>query len=737
MGPALYILSRGPETRSELVANAQVYAQMMEPRRGFIEGFGGALGIQVAVKAATFVCVAIVSVLEFRDTSFTMWGQSTPIGMVPSSARTAFVGALLILWSSRGAVLFVSLCRTPFISFVCCTCHGCNRKDAAELARHSDDAMRALDPTPPHRNDAVNDAIGAMLGEGIGFLAALPPTVQVVGLRQRKFAVPVERTGATTANAETSVGYLVGKSVVLDRGEAAERGTVRFHGDVAFAAGTWVGIELREPSGGNDGTVHGQTYFKCAPEHGVFVQELSIKKIDGVPANEWMQNRSSSQNSRGGPSADARQTKAGDKTNEHREDRACCEKFPIEPILLDQETFLPIYNGGNIVAEDGPKRTRGPRSSKRRPPQIMLRALHEDALRPLRQFFLGSLYCPSEFGLTGNADDPGLSAYLDETRHLRGLELFSNQLRFCRKMTRWYYALRARRWEYFPGTLPSVFRFSSGDHRILVDAISEDEYHAFATMLHAGHVEKDKESYSDYVRNNPETMLPRVVGCYLLQHLGLKYKEYFLVYMNPHPPPTAIKAMYSLDGRCVGRSAPPINFASRVVCQHCGKHYFHGLETASSSHREPPTAHGGSPGAGPDENAWWSRCVHRPVRLCLDNDFDLSMLTDRDTALMQSAQLVSDVEYLRSFGHTFYSVTLTLGKTASVSLEQYLEAEARRARRRRGTMTEDDLAQDAEEAIAAAQGKSSQNTAFEATVNGVRSVLLGAEVWLDERCWHQ
>ena len=160
--------------------------------------------------------------------------------------------------------------------------------------------------------------------------------------------------------------------------------------------------------------------------------------------------------------------------------------------------------------------------------------------------------------------------------------------------------------------------------------------------------------------------------------------------------------------------------------------------------------------------------MHRPVRLCLDNDFDLSMLTDRDTALMQSAQLVSDVEYLRSFGHTFYSVTLTLGKTASVSLEQYvadacskvymvgllwlfsleplrynmptfryLEAEARRARRRRGTMTEDDLAQDAEEAIAAAQGKSSQNTAFEATVNGVRSVLLGAEVWLDERCWHQ
>lgn len=155
----------------------------------------------------------------------------------------------------------------------------------------------------------------------------------------------------------------------------------------------------------------------------------------------------------------------------------------------------------------------------------------------------------------------------------------------CRRR---YYALRARRWEFFPGTLRSVFRFSSGDHRILIDAISEDEYHAFTTMLTADdNPEKDdtkvhdnaachksspafepaaaslassetqslfvfflcgcclqQVSYADYVRNNPETTLPRVVGCYLLQHSGLKYKEHFLVYMNPHPPPTAIKAMF-------------------------------------------------------------------------------------------------------------------------------------------------------------------------------------------------
>lgn len=100
-------------------------------------------------------------------------------------------------------------------------------------------------------------------------------------------------------------------------------------------------------------------------------------------------------------------TTTSDKMPEHREDGACCEEFPIEPILLDQDTLLPIFNGGNAAEDGEATRTRGPRSSKRRPPQIILRALHEDVLRPLRQFFLGSLYCPSEFGLTGGADDPG------------------------------------------------------------------------------------------------------------------------------------------------------------------------------------------------------------------------------------------------------------------------------------------------------------------------------------------
>ncbi|CAK9022140.1 Serine/threonine-protein phosphatase with EF-hands 1 (PPEF-1) (DRES10) (Protein phosphatase with EF calcium-binding domain) (PPEF) [Durusdinium trenchii] len=49
-------------------------------------------------------------------------------------------------------------------------------------------------------------------------------------------------------------------------------GTVRFFGKTEFKEGDWVGIELDEPKGRNDGTVAEVTYFSCAPNHGMFIQ---------------------------------------------------------------------------------------------------------------------------------------------------------------------------------------------------------------------------------------------------------------------------------------------------------------------------------------------------------------------------------------------------------------------------------------------------------------------------------
>ena len=56
-------------------------------------------------------------------------------------------------------------------------------------------------------------------------------------------------------------------------------GTLQFCGTTEFAGGIWAGIALDEPEGKNDGSVKGVPYFKCLPEHGVFVPPNKISKV--------------------------------------------------------------------------------------------------------------------------------------------------------------------------------------------------------------------------------------------------------------------------------------------------------------------------------------------------------------------------------------------------------------------------------------------------------------------------
>lgn len=56
-------------------------------------------------------------------------------------------------------------------------------------------------------------------------------------------------------------------------------GVVRFIGSTSFAAGKWVGIELEEPKGKNDGSVAGVQYFSCRMNYGVFVRPSQVKVV--------------------------------------------------------------------------------------------------------------------------------------------------------------------------------------------------------------------------------------------------------------------------------------------------------------------------------------------------------------------------------------------------------------------------------------------------------------------------
>lgn len=57
------------------------------------------------------------------------------------------------------------------------------------------------------------------------------------------------------------------------------QGTVRYVGPLKIAAGEWLGLELPDNSGKNDGSVKGERYFTCQPGFGIFVRKESIIEV--------------------------------------------------------------------------------------------------------------------------------------------------------------------------------------------------------------------------------------------------------------------------------------------------------------------------------------------------------------------------------------------------------------------------------------------------------------------------
>ncbi|KAK0634680.1 dynactin [Bombardia bombarda] len=72
----------------------------------------------------------------------------------------------------------------------------------------------------------------------------------------------------------------IGQRVLLSDGR---NGTIRFLGQTAFAAGDWVGVELDDGSGKNDGSVQGQRYFDCPMGYGMFVRTAAVTVLAQPP----------------------------------------------------------------------------------------------------------------------------------------------------------------------------------------------------------------------------------------------------------------------------------------------------------------------------------------------------------------------------------------------------------------------------------------------------------------------
>ena len=71
--------------------------------------------------------------------------------------------------------------------------------------------------------------------------------------------------------------FQIGQTVELSDGRAA---TIQFIGQTLFAPGDWIGVELQDASGKNNGEVQGQRYFNCPQDYGMFVRPAAVTVLE-------------------------------------------------------------------------------------------------------------------------------------------------------------------------------------------------------------------------------------------------------------------------------------------------------------------------------------------------------------------------------------------------------------------------------------------------------------------------
>jgi len=80
------------------------------------------------------------------------------------------------------------------------------------------------------------------------------------------------------STAATHIDFKTGDRVIIKSSQGSKVGTVRYIGYTEFAPGEWVGVELDDPRGKNDGSVEGKRYFQCRPNFGLFAPISKISK---------------------------------------------------------------------------------------------------------------------------------------------------------------------------------------------------------------------------------------------------------------------------------------------------------------------------------------------------------------------------------------------------------------------------------------------------------------------------
>ncbi|VDO00213.1 unnamed protein product [Rodentolepis nana] len=122
----------------------------------------------------------------------------------------------------------------------------------------------------------------------------LPPTVTTVpsSVHHNQRQHPIPQTAVSAKVTLRAMGLALGDRVCVGPGGSESKsidpnavatsgrmGRLKYCGPVEFASGIWVGIELDEAFGKNNGSVNGVFYFDCEENHGIFAPIGRVYKV--------------------------------------------------------------------------------------------------------------------------------------------------------------------------------------------------------------------------------------------------------------------------------------------------------------------------------------------------------------------------------------------------------------------------------------------------------------------------
>ena len=148
---------------------------------------------------------------------------------------------------------------------------------------------KSIEPVKTYSPEKKLSPMGATKRNIFGFIGS-PTSLSLSSPMSPASPSQVSENGLCDVNEIYPRHLTVGIRVKIKSRDPPTNATIKFIGRTKFGTGYWIGVEVDDDSGKNDGTVNDQKYFNCKDKKGLFVRQGVLAVVGHV-------NRSSHQNS--------------------------------------------------------------------------------------------------------------------------------------------------------------------------------------------------------------------------------------------------------------------------------------------------------------------------------------------------------------------------------------------------------------------------------------------------------